>query len=117
MKDILEKLDVEAKHFKEILAILKMHAPNSTVLAFGSRVSFTARPNSDLDLALICDNQTALVSIPRIVGDFQESNIPFRIDVLDYNRVPDNMKKNIDRRFVEIYRGEKDKMPGSENVK
>lgn len=111
MKKILEKVDIDAKHLKKILTILKMRAPDSTLIAFGSRVEFTAKPNSDLDLAIICDKKTAQKAIPRIVDDFQESNIPFNIDILDYNRLPDNMKKNIDRQFIEIYRPEQKKIP------
>ena len=111
MKKILEKIDIDAKHLKEILTILKMRAPDSTVIAFGSRVEFTAKPNSDLDLAIICDKKTAQKAIPRIVDDFQESDIPFNIDILDYNRLPDNIKKNIDKEFVEIYRPEQKKIP------
>ncbi|MBU4446833.1 nucleotidyltransferase domain-containing protein [bacterium] len=109
MKKILEKIYIDAKHLKKILTILKMRAPDSTVIAFGSRVEFTATPNSDLDLAIICDKQTAQKTIPRIVDDFQESDIPFNIDILDYNRLPDNMKKNIDKEFVEIYHPEQKK--------
>ena len=111
MKKILEKIDIDAKHLKEILTILKMRAPDSTVIAFGSRVEFTAKPNSDLDLAIICDKKTAQKAIPRIVDDFQESDIPFNIDILDYNRLPDNIKKNIDKEFVEIYHPEQKKIP------
>jgi len=103
VKEILEKLDIDAKHLENILAIVKMHAPDSTVIAFGSRVEFTAKSISDLDLAVQCDRKTAQKAIPRIVGDFQESDIPFNIDVLDYNRLPDNMKKSIDGHFVKIY--------------
>jgi len=111
VKKILEKVDIDAKHLKKILTILKMRAPDSTLIAFGSRVEFTATPNSDLDLAIICDKKTAQKAIPRIVDDFQESDIPFNIDILDYNRLPDNIKKNIDKEFVEIYRPEQKKIP------
>ena len=75
MKENLKKIDVDEKHLKDILAIIKMRAPDSKVIAFGSRVEFTAKLSSDLDLAIKCDKETAQKAIPRIAGDFQESNI------------------------------------------
>ena len=46
-------IDVAAKDLKIIQTILLTHVPHCEVRAFGSRVNHTAKPYSDLDLAVV----------------------------------------------------------------
>jgi type I restriction enzyme S subunit len=53
-------IDIRPEHWQIIRDILQTHVPGYVVWAFGSRVKGTARPYSDLDLALISDEPLAL---------------------------------------------------------
>ena len=89
-----------------ILKIIKKYVPNCDVLAFGSRLKWTHTDSSDLDLALISKNKLGISIIAQIKEDFMESDIPYKVDVLDYNAISESFKKIIDARNFKIYEGE-----------
>jgi len=80
-------------------------APDCEVFAFGSRVSGTNRETSDLDLAFALPNGTRLPlsRLCDIKYAFSESDIIFRVDVLDYNGVEPRFREIIDRSRRKIY--------------
>ena len=45
-----DAIDISVGDHKLVLGLLKQHLPNVAVWAYGSRVKWTARPQSDLDL-------------------------------------------------------------------
>ena len=64
-----------------ILEILTRLAPGHAVFVFGSRATGTPKPYSDLDLAI-----SGPVSRKRIADlreAFEESDLPFRVDLID----------------------------------
>lgn len=87
-----------------VLAILRRHLPNTTAWVYGSRVEGTARPSSDLDLVVF-----ATPDEMRQVGDlrdaFDESNLPFRVDLFVWDAVPRSFRENIRRRHVVLTNG------------
>jgi len=88
-----------------VLDIIKKHAPECNVLVFGSRFKGTARNHSDLDLAFKCKSGERL-GIQRAAilrEDFQESELPYRVDVVDYHAVTDEFRAIINRGFFRIY--------------
>jgi uncharacterized protein len=65
--------------------ILRKHVPDHTVWAFGSRVhGRNLKPFSDLDLAIITDEALALDRLLDLRAAFSESDLPFRVDVVDW---------------------------------
>ena len=65
--------------------ILRKHAPGYPVWAFGSRVhGRNLKPFSDLDLAVISDEPLRLDDLIALRRAFSESDLPFRVDVVDY---------------------------------
>ena len=77
-----------------IAELLERHLPKTTIWAYGSRVSGNARPASDLDLVAF-----ATAAQSRSVGDlreaFEDSNLPFRVDLFVWDETPENFRKNI----------------------
>jgi hypothetical protein len=59
-----------------------------------------------LDLAILCDKETAKKQLPKLNEIFIESDIPFRVQLLDFNRLPENMQGNIKKRYVILYQPE-----------
>ena len=93
-------IDLNPKHFEIVQHILAKHVPGCEVRAFGSRVKWTAEDYSDLDLVVI-DNQTSnLGQIRKLTEAFKESNLPIRVDVLDWHTISEEFKKVITEKYV-----------------
>jgi type I restriction enzyme S subunit len=60
MSKIYPPIEVSSSEWQIIEEILMRVVPNHDVLAFGSRAKFTAKPYSDLDLALKGDKPISL---------------------------------------------------------
>ena len=99
-------IDITADQRKTILALLKRHLPNTTAWAYGSRVKWTARPQSDLDLVVFTTpDQERRVS--DLTEAFEESNLPFRVDLFVWDAVPEQFRKEIETEHVVLVeRGE-----------
>jgi type I restriction enzyme S subunit len=92
-------IDIAERHLKTIRRILGEHAAGCEVRAFGSRVSGTAKDYSDLDLAIIGEEK-----LPRRVKmllreAFEESDPPFRVDIVDYNAISDSFRSIVDGNY------------------
>ena len=92
-------INVPKKHLFIIKQILQKHIPDAEVRAFGSRVSGTAKIYSDLDLAIIEKNKITAKVLMQLKDDFEESDIPFRIDILDWYTISDEFKTIINKRY------------------
>jgi predicted nucleotidyltransferase len=101
------QIAVSADHLRLLLEQIECCIPTATVWAFGSRVKGTHLPASDLDLAVHCDKKNARNGIPKLKDALEESNLPFKVQILDFNRLPKNMQENIKEKYVEIYRSRK----------
>lgn len=80
----LETLDIKPVEWQEISDILKGYAPRYEVWAFGSRVNGTARQFSDLDLAIITKHPMPLKDFAIIKEAFEQSNLPYKVDLIDW---------------------------------
>ena len=85
-------LDIRPDHLEIVHAILKQHLPQARVWAFGSRVKGAARKTSDLDMCV--DNQTPLSfeQLACIRDAFSESNIPYKVDIVDWQAIDDDFR-------------------------
>jgi len=95
---IVNTIDVTAKQLKLVIDLITRFLPNTTVWAFGSRVKFTAKPTSDLDLVAFCTPEQK-AKLHNIREAFEESNLPFRVDILDWNAIPQSFKTNIQESY------------------
>ena len=99
---------VNSSEMEIILDIIKKHAADCDVLAFGSRFKHTNTEISDLDLAVRGDEKVGYVKIAEMKEDFMESDLLFRVDVLDYRSISDSFRKIIDKGNEIIYRGKRE---------
>jgi len=88
-------INVEAAHRQIIKGILDHRIPAFEVRAFGSRVSGTAKPYSDLDLVVMSQTKLPREVLYGLRDDFEESELPYRIDLLDWNRLSPEFKQAI----------------------
>ncbi len=92
-------IDITTNQRKTVLALLASHLPNTTAWVYGSRIKWTARPESDLDLVVFAaPEQTGRVSNLREA--FEESDLPFRVDLFVWDEVPEQFRKQIEAEHV-----------------
>lgn len=83
---------MEDVYYDLLIENLKKYlTPSDTVFAFGSRVKKTAKKYSDLDLAIITEQ-----NLFPLREALEESALPFTVDVLEYNKIPDYFRAEID---------------------
>ena len=92
-------IDVVPYQLKIINAILQKHVPYCEVRAFGSRVTYTAKNYSDLDLAIVGKKRLTDKILYALKEDFQESDLPFRIDILDWYTISKEFQAVIKRNY------------------
>ena len=104
-------IDITADQRKTVLALLASHLPNTTAWVYGSRVKWTARPESDLDLVVFArPEQSGRVSDLREA--FEESNLPFRVDLFVWDDVPEQFRKQIEVEHVVLVEREEQGIAG-----
>lgn len=103
LDNLSEKIAISADQLRYLLEQIELHLPTATVWAFGSRVAWSHHPSSDLDLAIHCDKETAKKALPKLCDIFTESDLPFKVQLLDFDRLPENMRENIKQKYVVLY--------------
>lgn len=89
-------IQIQAKHKKIVEDILNKH--KIEVYVFGSRAKGTARPLSDLDLCIKHKPEKSLVR--KLQDDFEESDLPFKVDIIIWDDITDAFKQNIQNDLV-----------------
>lgn len=84
------------------MRILHEQVPNIEVWAFGSRAKRTAKPYSDLDLALITLQPLSLDQLAAITDAFATSDLPIRVDVVDWASTNEAFRKHIEQGKVVV---------------
>ena len=94
-------IDLSREHRATVLALLEEHLSGTTVWAHGSRVTWNARETSDLDLVVFATpEQTDQVGSLREA--LEESNLPFRVDLLVWDDLPTEFRERIDAEHVAL---------------
>lgn len=98
-------LDLPARYLDQVLTLLRTHAPHAEVWAYGSRVNGNAHAASDLDLVLR-EPGNASADWSGLREAFVESNLPIRVDLLDWTRIPESFHREIERSHVVLKAGD-----------
>jgi predicted nucleotidyltransferase len=76
--------------------VLRSHLPlGARAFVFGSRARGAARRYSDLDLALKWDRPLGLDRIGAIAEALSESDLPYRVDIVDLSTVEASFRNRI----------------------
>lgn len=94
--------DIEARHLAIVRRILREHVPHCRIWAFGSRALGKAKRFSDLDLAIECDRPLSLERNAALAEAFSESDLPWKVDIVDLSTVDPSFRKLIERDRVVI---------------
>ncbi len=104
-------IDIAAEQRKTVLALLARYLPNTTAWVYGSRVTWTSSPKSDLDMVVFSrPEQAGRVSDLREA--FEESNLPFRVDLFVWDEVHEQFRKQIEAEHVALVEREERRAGG-----
>ena len=92
-------IDIDTRERTAIQRLLHRYLPGVEIWAYGSRVRWNARPQSDLDLvAFAPPEQRGAVS--QLREAFEESSLPFPVDLLIWDDLPESFHRNIEAEYV-----------------
>ena len=95
------KFDVTTQELTIIESILQNSLPvNSQVWVFGSRAKHQAKYNSDLDLAIEAPEPLNSQTRMQLETQFDESYLPYSVDIVDMQTVEPYFKEIIDQQKV-----------------
>lgn len=104
MSNLISSTEVNQNSFglttrdiETIVDIFKKYPIIKKVNVFGSRAKGNFKKGSDIDLAIMNENVSEDV-ILKLKTDFEESSLPYRVDIVNYPTLTDSaLKEHIDR--------------------
>lgn len=89
-------LNIENRHLVIVQDILSEY--NYSFYIFGSRITDKAKKFSDLDL--FYKDNIPLKDILAIEDKFEDSNLPYTVDLINYNSSEPEFQKIMDKNFI-----------------
>ena len=102
MRKAAPPLHLRPDHREIVCDILRNRIPDRKVLVFGSRANQTARKYSDLDLAVLGNESLDFDVASALAEDFSESDLPFKVDVVDWMTTDEAFRDIIRRDGIAI---------------
>lgn len=94
-------IDIRPVDLATVRRILNAVLPPETVVwAFGSRANWATRDSSDLDLAVDAGRPLTRLEETSLSEQFEESDLPYRVDVVDWQRISPSFQQAIGQERV-----------------
>lgn len=95
MKEL--RIDITPEQWAIVQEILQRHLPQFDVWAFGSRTTGKAKQYSDLDLVVMTHEPLDWRISAALGDDFAESDLPFKVDIVDWSATSTAFRKIIEK--------------------
>ena len=101
-------LDLQPQHLALLRRLLQQHLPQAGVWAYGSRVNGDGHDASDLDLVVRqpADLKQETRHLEEMREALVESDLPIRVDVVDWALIPATFHREIERAYVVVQAGD-----------
>jgi type I restriction enzyme, S subunit len=96
-----DAIDLTKEQRNTLSTLLRRFLPGVAVWAYGSRVKWTARPTSDLDLAAFT-TPAQRPQVSELKDALAESNLPFPVDLHVWDEVPERFREIIRKEYVAV---------------
>ena len=98
----MDRLFIKQRYFDMLINIFRNYCPKAEIWAYGSRIKNEAHDGSDLDLVVKSFNsdEKYLFELKEIL---QESNIPFIVDIHEFDKLPQSFRDEILKDYVKIF--------------
>ena len=98
----MKNIDKEVQ--EKIIDLITALVPDAKIYLFGSRARQTNAQWSDIDLALDTGKPLRNSAIDEVKSVLEATNIPYKVDVLDFQSISTNMQDSIKRDW-KIWKG------------
>lgn len=88
---MMSHIQMDEHHYQIVKKILNHY--NVKTMIFGSRAKGTAKKFSDLDLVLLDPVEGR--KLTSIKSDLEESNLPYKVDIIQWNELDQNFQNHI----------------------
>lgn len=88
-------IELKPQQIELTQAILARHLPYAQLQAFGSRTTGSAKPFSDLDLAVLDDLRFSDRELATARDALEESALPIRVDLVRWSQLPESLRNVI----------------------
>ena len=92
-------IDITGEQQRTIIMLLERHLPGATAWVYGSRAKWTSHPQSDLDL-VVFPKPEQISHVASLREAFEESNLPFRVEIFAWDDMPATFRKQINAEHV-----------------
>ncbi len=89
------KLHISESEKKIVLEAIRKYFPQAKISFFGSRVHGHHKEYSDLDVCVDDSKPLDLNKFSLLQEDLSNSNVPYQIDIVDWNRITSDFQKVI----------------------
>ena len=80
-------IDLTQEQISLVTSIIHRYLPDCHISVFGTRATGKSKPVSDLDIVLQTNETINPLNMFNIKEDLSESDLPFRVDVLDWQTI------------------------------
>jgi len=97
-------IDLKPEYINTLCRIFDSYCPEAEIWAYGSRVDGDSHDGSDLDIAVMSFNssQKRISELKQLISN---SNLPFLVDITEYNSLPESFQKEIRKKGIVFYSG------------
>lgn len=95
-------LHLDESHLNIVKNILQKYGLKGETYAFGSRVRGDHHRYSDLDLVLKRVGPIETDQLVKVKNEFEESDLPITVDLIEWVRISEDFKKNIQDDLIAI---------------
>lgn len=99
-------LNLKQEYHGVLVDIFNSYCPKAQIWVYGSRIKDSSHSGSDLDLTVKSFNEEGK-SLCELKELLDSSNIPFLIDINEFEKLPQIMRDEIGKSYVEIFSGNK----------
>ncbi len=98
-----EKFGLSQKSLSEVIGVFRNYMEIDEAKLFGSRAMGNFKNGSDIDIAILGD-AISLSLILKLKNDFEESSLPYFVDIVNYNSISNpELKRHIDQNGITLY--------------
>ena len=100
------RITLESRYYDQLLSIISrtMAGSHGTIILFGSRARGNPRPTSDIDMAVSVKGSSGAF-ISRLRENFENSTIPFTVDIVDLGSCDPVLETEVEREGVMVWSG------------
>ena len=97
-----KKINLKKEDYNILYNIFNNYCPKAEIWAYGSRITENSHSGSDLDLIVkkFNDKNKNIIELKQLLID---SNIPFLIDIYEYDSLYNSFKEEINKNYVVLF--------------